>query len=53
MPTFLGEKCEIVTFGLKICMENVFIQTTVYILSVCCCELEKKQQLVFHFFKNG
>ena len=28
MPTFLGEKCKIVTFGHKISPENVFIETT-------------------------
>ena len=31
--------------------ENVFIQTTVYMLPVWCCKLEK--QLVFQIFKNG
>ena len=31
MPTFLGEKCKIITFGHKIFLKNVFIQTTVYI----------------------
>ena len=44
-------KCKIVTFGLKIFQENVFIQTTVYMLPVWCRELEK--QLGFQIFKNG
>ena len=51
MSTFLGGECKIVTFGHTISKENVFIQTTVYMLSVLCGELEK--QLVFQIFKNG
>ena len=51
MRTFLKEKLKIVSFGLKNFLENVFIQTTVYILSVWFCEWEK--QFVFQIFKNG
>ena len=41
-------KSYIVTFGHKIFPDNVFIQNTVYILSVTYCELEK--QVVFQIF---
>ena len=51
MRIFLTEKCKIVTFGLKIFPENVFIQTTVYNLSVWC--YEQGKQFVFQNFKNG
>ena len=49
--TFSEKKCKIETFGHKLFQDFFFIQTTVYILSVCCFVLEK--QLVFQFFKNG